>query len=208
MQKKFNDIIKKARTVSLTKKEKAHGRARLSIFLEASVRTEEAGHPALAPIIASLVLVAMLGGGVSLAAENSLPGSSLYPIKVSINEEIRAALATSVEAKAEWETRRAERRLEEGDKLFEKGDLDEARDKKIKEAFNKHAEAAERRIDGPSSESSAVLAIPEDTTMATSAPVVKSVQRFEAERVRLTKIRDRLNVQKIAKDQRSIKNRR
>src|SRR3989344_4466272 len=111
MQKKITDIIKKAKTISLTKEEKARGRARLSVFLESSVRTEEVGRQVLAqghsifsfikpmPIIASLVLAAMLGGGVSLAAENSLPGSPLYPIKVSINEEIRAALATSVEAR-------------------------------------------------------------------------------------------------------------
>src|SRR3989344_3616455 len=56
-------------------------------------------------VIASLVIALMLGGGVSFAAEGSLPGDALYPVKVSVNEEVRGAITVGAEAKAEWEAR-------------------------------------------------------------------------------------------------------
>ena len=64
------------------------------------------------PII--LILALMFGGGgISYAAEGAVPGDALYPIKVSVNEEVRDLVAFSPEAKADWETRRLERRLAE-----------------------------------------------------------------------------------------------
>ncbi len=61
---------------------------------------------------ASLVAIIALSG-VSYAAEGSLPGDSLYTVKVKINEEARLLFAFSDEASAKWEIRRAERRLDE-----------------------------------------------------------------------------------------------
>ena len=62
----------------------------------------------------------LLGGGVSYVAEGALPGGILYPIKVSVNEEVRGMLVYSAEAKAEWDAFRAERRLEEVSSLLAK----------------------------------------------------------------------------------------
>ena len=70
------------------------------------------------PII--LILALMFGGGgVSYAAEGAVPGDVLYPIKVSVNEEARDLVTFSPEAKADWESRLVERRLEEAEKLVE-----------------------------------------------------------------------------------------
>ncbi len=100
------------------------------------------------PILAGLAAIIFTGGaGVSLAAEGTAPGDLLYPIKVSINEEARAALALSSEAKIEWDTRRAGRRLEEAEKLAVEGRLTEEDEKDLEARFALHAESASNRIE-------------------------------------------------------------
>ena len=97
-------------------------------------------------IIITLLIAAVVGGGTSMVAENALPGDLLYPVKISINEEVRAALAFSGGAKADWEARRAERRLEEAAKLAEKGELKAEVLAKIESNFSAHADRVKTRI--------------------------------------------------------------
>lgn len=75
----------------------------------------------LAPAI--LILALFAGAGVSYAAEGALPGDALYPVKVSVNEEVRGAFAVSLEARVGWQTRRVERRLEEAVALAASGHI-------------------------------------------------------------------------------------
>src|SRR3989344_3515573 len=89
-----------------------------------------------------IALVIAVSGGVSVAAETSVPGDALYSIKTSVNEKVRSALATSAEAEAEWEARLAERRLEEAAKLEARGDLAPGIATKLNAEFATHAEAA------------------------------------------------------------------
>lgn len=65
------------------------------------------------PVMAASLVVIVALSGVSYAAEDALPGDSLYAVKVNINEEARLLFAFGDEASAKWEIRRAERRLEE-----------------------------------------------------------------------------------------------
>lgn len=59
----------------------------------------------------------LMGGSVSFASENAVPGDALFPVKVHVNENVRGAVAVTPKAKAEWEVRLVERRLEEVEKL-------------------------------------------------------------------------------------------
>lgn len=59
----------------------------------------------------------LLGSSVSFAAENTLPGDLLYPVKINLNEKVRDALAITPQAKADWAVQKAERRLVEAEKL-------------------------------------------------------------------------------------------
>ena len=59
----------------------------------------------------------LMGGTVSFAAENTVPGDVLFPVKVHVNENVRGAVAVTPKAKAEWEVRLVERRLEEVEKI-------------------------------------------------------------------------------------------
>lgn len=68
--------------------------------------------------ISALVLGGLLmGSSVSFAAENTVPGDVLFPIKIHVNEAVRGATTVTQKAKAEWEIRLVERRLEEVEKL-------------------------------------------------------------------------------------------
>lgn len=71
----------------------------------------------------SLAILLMATGGVSLAAEDSLPGQLLYPVKISVNEAVRGFTALTPEAKARFALEITDRRLKEVALLSSKGML-------------------------------------------------------------------------------------
>jgi hypothetical protein len=89
-------------------------------------------------IIIALIIIATAGGGVTLAAENTMPGDTLYPMKVELNEGIRSVLAVSEESQAYWDIRRAERRLEEAEKLAVVNRLTADDRARLEERFESH----------------------------------------------------------------------
>ncbi|MFZ2189600.1 MAG: DUF5667 domain-containing protein [Candidatus Magasanikiibacteriota bacterium] len=99
-------------------------------------------------MIVGLLIAAILamGGGTAVAAENTLPGDWLYPVKVSINEEVREALSISPEAKVAWENRRAERRLEEVEKLSSEGKLTTSTSAMLANKFEEFSKKADERL--------------------------------------------------------------
>ncbi|MEK7554594.1 MAG: DUF5667 domain-containing protein [Patescibacteria group bacterium] len=101
----------------------------------------------LMPIYAVILVVALLGGGgVSAAAQGSLPGDTFYPVKVGFNEKVGAAFRVSEDSRANYEVRLMERRLEEAEEVAAKGDLDAEVKTQIEENFEAHADRVEDRI--------------------------------------------------------------
>lgn len=98
------------------------------------------------PMPIALALALLLTGSVSYAAEGSVPGDMLYPVKVGVNEEVRSALTLSTEAKASWEARLAERRLEEAARLAAQGRLDTHTQAELQARFENHADRATNSI--------------------------------------------------------------
>lgn len=99
----------------------------------------------IATIIAAVLLA--LSGGTSYAAENSLPGDLLYPVKITVNENVRAALVLSPQAKVEWEAKVAERRLQEAEQLAALGKLSEEKAGQLEEKFGKQSAKVQERLD-------------------------------------------------------------
>lgn len=87
-----------------------------------------------------VVLSLVLGGGVSLAAENALPGETLYSVKTNINEGVQSLLAVSDESRASLQVKFAGRRLEEAEKLAVKGELSDSKKAQIEEALKTHTD--------------------------------------------------------------------
>lgn len=160
MENKFlEQFIKRVKNVKLTRDEKSEVLRFLEAFIKINpVRINDVVRQLkqrsffynlrikTMPIIAIIAIVSLLGGGVSAAAEASVPGDLLYTIKVSVNEEVRAALAFSADAKAQWEARRAERRLEEAEELASEGKLDVEARAELEEKFVAHAEKVKERV--------------------------------------------------------------
>lgn len=99
-----------------------------------------------AVVVLVVIIIIALTGGTTYAAEQTLPGDFLYPVKIHVNEEIKAALTFSPEKKTEWEARRAERRLEEVERLAARGALKVEVRAQIEEQFVKHANRVQKRI--------------------------------------------------------------
>jgi hypothetical protein len=107
-------------------------------------------------VTASLFLMV----GVPVLAERALPGDVLYPMKVQINEEVRASLSFSPYAKIEWETTRLERRLAEARSLASVGRLTNEAEAAVVKAVKKHTSSAQENIAmlGSHNENEAALA--------------------------------------------------
>ena len=98
------------------------------------------------PMPLVLALAVLFGGGASFAAEGSLPGELLYPVKVGVNERVGEVLAFSTEAKANFEAKLAARRAEEMAKLSEQGEVSVEVAERLKAKFEIRAERAHERL--------------------------------------------------------------
>ena len=164
LEEKFKKLAEKSHGVRLTEQEKTQLRSNLSYFMKlVQVRKNilPRHQPQMAfshqrsqmqnilrnmTFLATLLITAVLGGGVSFGAEQALPGDFLYPVKVGFNEEVRSALAISPEAKAQWQAERANRRLDEAEKLASQGKLTAENRTQIEENFEKQSESFNKHV--------------------------------------------------------------
>lgn len=141
-EEQFQATLAEAGQLGLTAAEKAAIRERLVTFInQHSLKPAQAevlsvsgkrSRPVnrfllLPPLkIASAIAAVMLlvTGSLSLAAERALPGDFLYPIKIHLNEQARALVAISPEAKGNFAVWRTERRLQEAAALIAQGRFD------------------------------------------------------------------------------------
>lgn len=93
----------------------------------------------------ALAVVLVFGGaGTTAAAQGALPGDWLYPVKVSVNEAVEVALATTPKARAEVSAKLAERRVEEAEALAARGELNAEVGSKLAADFEEHADTAHK----------------------------------------------------------------
>lgn len=156
LQKFFQD----AKSVKLTPEEKSGILGHLTTYMANNpVRNMKlAGHKLwsnqlinfkltfLKPMPIAIIIALLISGGASMAAENALPGDNLYPIKVSINENVRGWLALSDQAEAKLQTKLAERRLEEAEKLAVQSKLSAETRAQLEESFQKFADRVEIKV--------------------------------------------------------------
>lgn len=92
------------------------------------------------------LIVAISTGGVSYAAVDALPGDLLYPVKININEEMKAAFLSTDESRVEWERERVELRLAEASQLVAEGRLDSERTEEVVRLLDEHVDAMVDRV--------------------------------------------------------------
>lgn len=96
---------------------------------------------------ATLAMVLLVMSGTAYAAEESLPGDLLYPIKINVTERVRTAITKNPERLAVWETEKTERRLKEIEKITTKGNLNQERQKQLEDNLTKQVEITRARIE-------------------------------------------------------------
>ncbi|MBP9669541.1 MAG: hypothetical protein KBE09_04615 [Candidatus Pacebacteria bacterium] len=176
----YNDIeqqLEALKSVSLSAREKLHTREVLEEFMAfRPVRVPTVSpvsghyfyfHPM--PMIALLLLVVMTTS-TAAAAEGALPGDLLYPIKVHVTEEVRAAVAVQPSAKAAWAIERAERRLDEAAQLNTENRLDDDVREELALAVETHVRAAEALVLVPEN-TIAVAAVSTETDATAPTPI-------------------------------------
>jgi len=94
---------------------------------------------------AIIAIMLIAGGGTSYAAESSVPGDFLYPVKIEVNENVKSAFAVSNEAEASLQARLAEERLEEAEELAARGELTAETSANIITRLQAHYQEAEER---------------------------------------------------------------
>jgi hypothetical protein len=93
----------------------------------------------LSMIIGILVAVVLLvGGGISTAAGDSLPGDLFYPVKTDFFEPIRISMAGTAASIARVEASLVNTRLSEAETLATAGKLNDAKRMQIEKLLNKH----------------------------------------------------------------------
>lgn len=159
-RKNIQQLKQDAKRVLLSESEQKKVRESLVSYMEMhpvrkneSVRQREQNHGSWflflnrhSMMAAIALILTLICGGTAYAAESSLPGDTLYPVKVSVNENVRTALALSSEDKAGWEARLTERRLEEAAKLAARGELKGDIEVRLAQKFEDHAEKVKARI--------------------------------------------------------------
>ena len=99
----------------------------------------------LSGVLAVAILCAA-GGGLTYAAEASLPGDLLYPIKIHVNEEVWAGLTLDETARADWEANRLERRVREAETLAVQERLDARNREIVRKNIEKQMERTAKHV--------------------------------------------------------------
>lgn len=152
-------FFKKSKEITLTKDEKSKILMRLHSYITASPSDVDILQRAswgqfifqsfsfiLRPIPLTLVIVCGLGIGTAWAAESTLPGDTLYPVKTSITEPIRGWFAFSSSSQANWNVTLTARRLEEAEYLAATAQIDEPLRIKLEKQIADHVQQAELQL--------------------------------------------------------------
>jgi len=170
--KRFSEQLhKKSQTVKLKKSEQADLRERIVSYMEyhplpaamkaaevsktkkatrSTIFTDTFAHYAIpyqmlfkfGSVAAVFVLVF-----IPFMAERSVPGDTLYAVKVQFNEEVRGTLTWGSYEKVEWETTLLNRRISEARLLADEGLLTEEVEAGVAAAVKVHSDNAKREIE-------------------------------------------------------------
>src|SRR6185437_15218097 len=156
MNEFFTNMQQIARTLRLSQNEKQAIRARLLNYMDqfpveaAAPIIENPSQSVPSPFyffaprysVSFAAVLLVLFSGTAFAAQGSLPGDTLYPLKISVNERVATALATTPEEKAQVNAQLATTRLEEAEALASTGKLDATTTAALAINFAAHVTAA------------------------------------------------------------------
>lgn len=159
MSKDLEKLIQSAKQINLSSEEKDLIRARVQDFIELTPITKQASKPILSPFTShisvsyfskaiSFALIILVAGGstISYASEDTLPGDTLYTVKVNVKEPLEQKLAFTPQAKLEVKTKQVEKRLTEAQTLLQNNDTSPEKHKEVESRVEKQVEEISQTI--------------------------------------------------------------
>ncbi len=158
LEKEFKSTFESAKGVVLSMDEKAVIKNRISSFVTHSItnpkkssgffsRFEHLSISSMYLVPALAILLMISGGTASFVAQQSLPGDTLYTLKLNVNENIESLLALSPESKAEVNLRQVSERLDEAEVLNLTNNLTEVNSQVIQENFSKKIDSINLQLE-------------------------------------------------------------
>ena len=99
------------------------------------------------PLVTVLAVLVLLTGSGALASQNSIPGDILYPLKVNVREPVESAFALGTTAEVYVETKHANARLVEAERLVATKKLDDKTRLLLATNFEKHTKKINDKIE-------------------------------------------------------------
>ncbi|HEY4508995.1 MAG TPA: DUF5667 domain-containing protein [Candidatus Paceibacterota bacterium] len=151
------EIFKKIKKETLTEEEKTEGLLVLENFIKTNPieYVETKNRPIKSPYLSKspyfnmffmrqkmfvsagiAVLFIFITGGTVFAANSSLPGDILYPVKIHLNEKVESLVAVGAKAQTEVKIKHTIERLKEAEELSDQNKLDENNAPEIEKNFS------------------------------------------------------------------------
>lgn len=159
MSKELEKLIQSAKQIKLSPEKKDLIRAHIQDFIELTPITKTASKPTLSPFVSrvsvsyfskaiSFALIVLIAGGgtISYASEDTLPGDTLYTVKVNVKEPLEEKLAFTPQAKLEVKTKQVEKRLTEAQTLLQNNDTSPEKHKEVEDRVEKQVEEISQTI--------------------------------------------------------------
>lgn len=96
-------------------------------------------------VVVGAIALVVTGSTIIVAANQALPGNTLYGFKVGVNEEIQSFLKPTPAARLVFESQRTEERLSEAHALIARGNFTPEAQQTIKENIEKHSQEISRQ---------------------------------------------------------------
>ena len=192
---RFETQLTKGKRVRLSEREKAVHRQALLHAMRTTPQATPSPFVVVSWIthsmvlrVAALILIVATAGVSTLtyASANSLPGDTLYPIKVHVKEEIEVTLAKTPEAKAKVQTKRIEKRINEVKTLKEKGTLTRAKAEVVKTAIAEHATELKENVTELNGEGKGEVAQNVTKELAVSVALLQDKEQPQADTTTLS----------------------
>lgn len=129
-------------------------------------------------VVAALLIILISANGVAFAVERTLPGDTLYPVKVNVIEPLAGSLITSPVARAQYEASITNKRFAESEALAVQGNLDGAKQQQIASLIDEHTanfENALSQADKVSPQAADSTALDFQAGMSAHATILKTI---------------------------------
>jgi hypothetical protein len=151
----LKELREKSQNLTLSAQEKAEIKSELSAFmkqypqLKRSVKSPYYNfYNSMAfRSVAAMAVAFVVTGSTLFAAQGSLPGDTLFPVKVHINEEVKGLFVIGDKENANWQQERVASRLKEAEKLAVSGKLNVEAQAEVETYFTNQAKKVAKKIE-------------------------------------------------------------